>query len=436
MKNFVFISPHFPDSYWRFCAALRRNGFRVLGIGDCPYSQLRQEVKDSLDEYYYCWDMENFDNEKRAVEYFERRYGHIDYIESNNEYWLQRDAWLRDAFNVTTGINGEGIKLYQHKSMMKEKFIKAGCKVARYILVDTRENLLKFADEVGFPIFAKPDMGVGASGDYKIKNIDDVDDFFRTKDPNVTYICEQFIDGNIISFDGVCDVNSNIVFCDSECFQPSIAEIVKNGGDTFYYCLPKVPKDVLEIGTKVVKAFEVKQRFFHIEFFRLTHEIKGLGKAGDIVGLETNMRPPGGYTPDLINFANSCDVYQIWADMIAYNDNYQRMDYPKYYAAVGARRDFAQYFYSDEEVRNTFKDNIVWEHRNPDVLADALGNRFWMARFDNVEDVETFHQYVNRRVGQTSIPRMVHEEPKNKGITKTSKKKKTDNICDTHIDGA
>ena len=59
-----------------------------------------------------------------------------------------------------------------------------------------------------------------------------------------------------------------------------------------------------------------------------------------------------------------------------------------------------------------------------------------MARFDNVEDVETFHQYVNRRVGQTSIPRMVHEEAKNKGITKTCKKKKTDNICDTHIDGA
>lgn len=135
MKNFVFISPHFPDTYWRFCAALRKNGFRVLGVGDCPYSQLRQEVKDSLDEYYYCWDMENFDNEKRAVEYFERRYGHIDYIESNNEYWLQRDAWLRDAFNVTTGINGEGIEVYQHKSMMKARFQKLARKLQNISLL-------------------------------------------------------------------------------------------------------------------------------------------------------------------------------------------------------------------------------------------------------------------------------------------------------------
>ena len=431
MKNFVFISPHFPDSYWRFCAALRKNGFRVLGVGDCPYSQLRQEVKDSLDEYYYCWDMENFDNEKRAVEYFERRYGHIDYIESNNEYWLQRDAWLRDAFHVDTGINGEGIKVYQHKSMMKEKFIKAGAKVAKYILVDTYENFIKFVEEVGFPIFAKPDMGVGAAGGFKMKNMEDVDYFFRSKDPNIKYICEQFVTGNIVSFDGVCDSNSNIIFCDSECFQPSISEIVRTGGDTFYYCLPEVPKDILELGKKIIKAFEVKNRFFHIELFRLTTEIKGLGKPGDLVGLETNMRPPGGYTPDLINFANSCDVYQIWADGMAYNDNYQRMDHPKYYAAYASRRDFVEYFYRDDEVLSTFKDNIVWHSRNPDVLADDLGNRFFMARFNTLEEVEVFHQYANRRAGQLNIPRMVHESPKRK-----RKPRAGETICDTHIDGA
>ena len=39
MKNFVFISPNFPDNYWHFCHHLRDNGLRVLGIGDCPYDQ-------------------------------------------------------------------------------------------------------------------------------------------------------------------------------------------------------------------------------------------------------------------------------------------------------------------------------------------------------------------------------------------------------------
>ena len=140
MKNFVFISPHFPDSYWRFCAALRKNGFRVLGVGDCPYSQLRQEVKDSLDEYYYCWDMENFNSEKRAVEYFERRYGKIDYIESDNEWWLESDARLRKEFGLTTGFLPEQMENIKAKSAMKEFFQKAGVKTMRYLVLHGKED--------------------------------------------------------------------------------------------------------------------------------------------------------------------------------------------------------------------------------------------------------------------------------------------------------
>ena len=79
--------------------------------------------------------------------------------------------------------------------------------------------------------------------------------------------------------------------------------------------MPQVPKDLLELGKKVVKAFKVQKRFFHMEFFRLTKDVENIGKVGDIVPLEVNMRPAGGYTPDLINFANSINCYQIYADV-------------------------------------------------------------------------------------------------------------------------
>ena len=51
MKNFILLSPNFPESYWRFCAALGKRGMNVLGIGDCPYDELRQELKAALTEY-------------------------------------------------------------------------------------------------------------------------------------------------------------------------------------------------------------------------------------------------------------------------------------------------------------------------------------------------------------------------------------------------
>ena len=30
--NFIFISPNFPENYWNFCAALKRNGVTVFGV--------------------------------------------------------------------------------------------------------------------------------------------------------------------------------------------------------------------------------------------------------------------------------------------------------------------------------------------------------------------------------------------------------------------
>ena len=70
MKNFVFISPNFPLTYWKFCAELKNNGMRVLGIGDCPYDDLMQELKDSLHEYYKVSSLENNDEVFRAVAFF------------------------------------------------------------------------------------------------------------------------------------------------------------------------------------------------------------------------------------------------------------------------------------------------------------------------------------------------------------------------------
>ena len=61
MKNFVFISPNFPLTYWKFCAELRNNGMRVLGIGDCPYDELMPELRDALDDYYKVGSLENYD---------------------------------------------------------------------------------------------------------------------------------------------------------------------------------------------------------------------------------------------------------------------------------------------------------------------------------------------------------------------------------------
>ncbi|MEE3408118.1 MAG: carbamoylphosphate synthase large subunit, partial [Erysipelotrichaceae bacterium] len=99
MKNFIYVSPNFPANHWNFCDRLKNNGINVLGIGDAPYDELSDELKNALTEYYKVSSLENYDEVYRAVAFFSFKYGKIDYLESNNEYWLERDARLREDFN-------------------------------------------------------------------------------------------------------------------------------------------------------------------------------------------------------------------------------------------------------------------------------------------------------------------------------------------------
>ena len=436
MKNFIFISPHFPDHFVKFVHELKEVGFRVLGIGDCPFDNLPQSLKEDLTEYYGCWNMDNFDNEVEAVRYFENKYGHIDYLESNNEFWLERDAKLRTIFNIE-GMKEDNIKTYQHKSLMKACFKKAGVKVAKHILISTREAADKFVDEVGYPIFIKPDYGVGAEGDYKIKNSADLDAFFAKKLENVTYICEQFIPGIIVSYDGVADENSDVVFNTNDVFPPSISDIVQSKSDLCYYTMPGLYPGFEEIGPKVIKAFEVKKRFFHIEFFVLTADVPGFAKKGEIVGLETNMRPAGGYTTDMVNFANSIDCYRIYADVMMGNP-VSIPNYEKFYCACASRRDGVSYRRDERLIYERYP--ICASGRYAKVLSGAMGDKYFMCKFKSLDEVDAFNKFVVEKIDparRNKNPYMTGEDIDMFHERELENKHKSDTtICDTNIDGA
>ena len=219
--NFVFISPVFPLNYFHFCEALKKNGCNVLGIGDTPYNELKDEVKNSLTEYYKVNSLENYDEVFRAVAFFSFKYGKIDRLESNNEYWLRSDAKLRTDFNIN-GVKSIDVESFTSKSHMKDFYIKAGVPVARYKFLTNLEDDLKYIEDVlEYPVVVKPDVGVGAAATYRIKNKEDLIEFYK-RGYNVPYIMEEYIEGDIISFDGIVDENSNVIFSDNEVFPPSI----------------------------------------------------------------------------------------------------------------------------------------------------------------------------------------------------------------------
>ena len=188
MKNVIFISPNFPTNYWQFCRELKKNGMNVLGIGDQPYDELTADLRDSLNEYYKVDNLEDNDAVYRAVAFLIYKHGPIDWLESNNEYWLERDAALRTAFHITSGFQTEDIPRIKYKSKMKKYYQAAGIPTARYHLVESRDDLdgcMAFIKEVGWPVVVKPDNGVGASHTYKLDRDEELYTFLQDKDPNV-----------------------------------------------------------------------------------------------------------------------------------------------------------------------------------------------------------------------------------------------------------
>jgi len=385
--NVVFISPHFPPSYYLFCLHLRRLGANVLGIAEEPYEQLRPELKEALTDYYRVERLEDYDQALRAVGYFTHRFGKVDRIASHNEHWLELEAYLRENFHVF-GHKIADTEIVKRKSLMKRKFVAAGIGVAPGRVVSTIEEAQAFIREVGYPVIAKPDIGVGATGTYKIANDSEVRDFFQHKPP-VDYFMEAFVDGEIVTFDGLADHDGSVVLCMSLEYSRNIMETVAEDDHIYYYTLRDLYDDVVPAGLAAVEAFGLRESFFHFEFF-CTAE-------GKLLALELNARPPGWPTTDMFNYANDGDVYREWANVVlGRRPEYEwRRPYHSIYIGRKAR---IHYRHTHEEIVQRYGQYMVDTIRIPGVFSRAMGNVAYIARSPRLEDLKEMAAFAQERV--------------------------------------
>lgn len=386
MINYIHLSPHFPSNYYQFSLALNRSGARVLGIGDTPWDNLRQDLKESLTEYYKVDDLHNTDQLIAALEYFTNRYGQIDGIDSHNEYWLETEAMLRSRFNIP-GLQQDQLTSIRKKSEMKKIFRAAGLRVAAGTLATDFDEAKEFIKVTGYPIIAKPDTGVGAADTYKIQNEDDLLNFFATKPP-VVYIMEEFINGDVVSFDGLAGKDGQPLFFSAMQNEKGVMEVVHQDSHVYYYTLRNIPPDLEQAGRKVLEAFGVKGRFFHFEFFR-EH------KTGDLVALEVNMRPPGGFTTDMFNFSCDIDIYQAWADLVT--NKIDQIDFErKFHVCFVSRKYRYDYAISHDELMQRFGQNIVFHSNLDHVLARAMGDSCYLVRSESLENIFEIQKEIHR----------------------------------------
>lgn len=382
--NVVFLSPHFPPHYYQFCRQLKEAGANVLGIGDALQDQLPPEVLKSLTEYYRIKDMDDYDALVRACGFFTHKYGKIDRFESLNEHWLGTEARIRDDFNIF-GIRGRDIDRIRRKSRMKEIFRSAGVAVARGNVIQSEADALALIAETGYPVVAKPDSGVGALDTFRIENAEELAAFFQKK-PAADYILEEFISGTIYSFDGLADRDGEPVFCTSHVFSQGIMETVNQDRHLYYYSLRDIPATLEKLGRQCLSAFDVRERFFHIEFFKTASDT--------YVGLEVNMRPPGGYTTDMFNYACDIDIYRVWAQLLVEGRtdlNYER----KHFCCYASRKKHVPYVQSHNVIMARYGSTFDQVCQVPGVFSSALGDVGYIYRSPNLDEILSITRYIH-----------------------------------------
>ncbi len=382
--NFVYLSPHFPPHYLHFAQRLNELGARVLGLADEPYENLRPELLAALTEYYRVRDMHHYDSLLRALGYFTHQHGKIDRVESFNEFWLETEARLRTDFNVD-GFKMADTPRIKRKSLMKQVFAVAGVPVAPGLLVKGAEEARAFAAEVGYPLVAKPDVGVGANETFKLHTPEELEGFLARQ--LAGYLLEPFIEGTIQSFDGLTDRNGRILFYTSHQYGDGVMEIITQQLDTFYYSLRDIPADLVEMGQQAVHAFAPKERFFHMEFFRR--------EDGSLVALEANLRPPGGFTTDMFNFANDMDVYRQYAQVVVHNHFTAQVERP-YHCAYVARRHGKTYTHSHEAILAAFGARVVAHQPVIGIISVGMGNYGYLVRSPHEAEIWEMARFIRQ----------------------------------------
>ncbi|MCX5796688.1 MAG: carboxylate--amine ligase [Elusimicrobia bacterium] len=383
--NVLLLSPNFPQNFQAFTFALREAGANVLGIGDAPDHELGPELRSALAEYTHVPNMADYESLYRAVAYLIYRQGRIDRIDSHAEHWLGLEAQLRQDFGIP-GQKPADLDFNRRKSGMKEIFRQAGVPVAPGEKVTSAEQIRAFVARHGFPVIFKPDVGVGAQSVFRVDSDEQLAGVLVY--PPKDFFIECFVSGDLVSFDGLTDSEGGVVFCASHRVNTGIMEIVTNLQPTHYYYRRFIPPEIEDLGRKAVCAFRIRERFFHTEFL--------IGRDGQAVALEINVRPPGGHSIDMMNWACDIDLYRLWARSVVCGESH--FDYErKYNVAHVGRRERTRYRHAHEEVLRELAPLLVSHSPYPKVFSVAMGDYVYFMRHPDLDKLLAGIAYIEEQ---------------------------------------
>lgn len=365
----LYLSPGFPPHSHLFCVAAQARGAKVVAVGDIAEHDLAADARQAFEAYVFEPAMGDYQTLLGVVRGLVARHGSIDVVESNGEHWLEVEGRLRDDLGIEGPSEQDLIRL-RSKTAMAQAFAAAGVSHPPGIGCASAQAVRDFAAKHGFPLVFKPDRGSGASSTFRVASDAELEAALLL--PLDDHIVQPFVEGVIVTFDGLVNREGGVVFCTSHVYDSGIMEVRTGTLDGYYYSERTIAPALEEVGRRALAAFGLKRRFFHLEFFRRPD--------GAYVALEMNVRPPGGYTTDMMNFACEFDVYALWAAVMM-GDLLDHFEYErKFHTAHAGRRRERAYAVPHDALVHELGDTLAVVEAVPEAFASTMGNTAYLLR--------------------------------------------------------
>jgi hypothetical protein len=385
--DLLYISPEFPPNYANFILKLNQMNVNVWGIGEADFYSMPEYLRSAL-KWYVRAGLNSYADVEKALEKLisvKTSFGGaptFDFIESHNEQWLRLEAVINEKLGIE-GILPPDLDRLKKKSVMKKLFKESGLPVARGERINDYAQGLQLADILGYPLILKPDEGVGAAGIHKV--VDETQLRRVLSETTSDLVMEEFIDAQIVTYDGLADGNGRICFENSLIYGEGVLEYVL-GKDTFFYVSRHIPGKLSQVGKRLTKLFKIRRKFFHFEFFKV---------GDDYMPIEINCRPPGGAILDMMNYSVDDDLYAAYAQVIAYGEASVASE-KKYFCCYLGRRD-KHYMKSHSSILDRFGHCLVEYAENPLIFQKAMGKYRYILRSVSESEIREMADFILRK---------------------------------------
>ncbi len=309
----AFVAPYLLEATARFVSvAADLPGVR-LGLVTCePVERIPPDLRGRLAGHWRIDDPLDPRQLAWAVDGLAEQMGRVERLVGALEQLQVPLAQVREHLEIE-GMDVRTAHNVRDKSQMKETLQAAGIPCARHALVRNPGQATAFADQVGFPLVAKPPAGAGAQSTFRLDDGDTLRGWLAAvplgeDDPA---LLEEFLTGEEHTFDSVT-IGGSTVWSSIADYRPPPLEVLRNPWIQWTVLLPRDVsgpryEGIHRWGPAALQALGITDALTHMEWFARPD--------GSVAVSEVAARPPGAQLTSMHGYTHDFDLYRAWAEL-------------------------------------------------------------------------------------------------------------------------